>query len=525
MRTVEADICIIGSGITAILTAERLAELTDAKMVMVEAGSWSTPFRERQSARRRFIAYGENPWHDDHLEDQGGEGLFYRSMGVGGCAMHWEGACPRFSPEDFRQQSMYGVGTDWPISYDELEPYYQAFEERIWVAGERGPQEYDPRSGDYPMPALPLSPNLERLKAWGESADIPFWTQPWAKSTTESSGRPLCRRCDTCVICPTGAKYTPDVTLRRLMDEGRVELHTETLVRRLQLEARSDRVAAAVGVDRKAPDEPSEFRATTFVLGAGYAWSPHLLLLSANGRFPDGLANRSGMVGRYMTGHPYMAVQVELPFEIQPGLFQTNSLLSRKYASPGPLDRYVRHDLRIWESTFGRRPRLRGEEGSVQFGDAVMEDWKARTSGRSTARVRGYYDVVPDIDSRLTLDTSKRNRWGDPLPRIQLKDAPESLDLREYTHETMGAVFERMARAGDGRILDTTVSYKMEHPGGGCRMGDDPSKSVTDSYGRTHDHENLYVIGAPTLVSGGCANGTPTFSALSLRSAEAIAAD
>ncbi|MDH3732035.1 MAG: GMC family oxidoreductase [Gemmatimonadota bacterium] len=521
IRAIEADVCIIGSGITGILTAARLSELADVDIVMVEAGGRTTPVRERLRRRRRFIDYGENPWVDDHIEDQTGEGLMYRSMVVGGCAMHWDSACPRFSPEDFRQRSLYGIGTDWPISYDDLEPYYHDFEHRIGVAGEPGPPEYDPRSAGYPMPPLPLSYNLERLKEWGADAGIPFWTMPWAKATTGAYGRNICRRCDTCHICPTGAKYTPDETLDGLIDTGRVRLFTETLVRRLELEDSSGRIAVASAVDRNAPASPVEFRASTFVLAAGHAWSPHLLLLSANSRFPDGLANRSDMVGRYMTGHPYMSGQVDLPLELYPGMFQTNSLVSRMHARPGPLDRYIRHDLRIWDSTVGREAHLRGSDGGLQFGDAVMDEWRSRT-GRSTARLRGYYDVIPDRDSRLRLDTTT-NRYGDPLPRIDFRDAQESLDLRAHTHETMHALFEHMARAGDGELLSSRLSYTMEHPGGGCRMGDDPATSVTDSYGRTHDHENLFVVGAPTMSSGGCANGTPTFAALSLRSAEEIA--
>ncbi len=522
-RRIDSDICIIGSGITAILTAQRLTELVDSHIVMIEAGGRTTPFRERNQQRRRMLDYDENPWRDDHIEDQTGEGLMYRSMVVGGCAMHWDGATPRFSPEDFRQQSMYGVGTDWPISYDDLEPYYADFERRVGVAGEPGPPEYDPRSGPYPMPPLPLSYNLELLKKWGENAGYPFWTQPWAKATTEEHGRAVCRRCDTCHVCPTGAKYTPDVTLDALIEAGRVTLYDETLVRRLELADGSDRIARAIAVDRNDPSEPLEFRATTFILAAGHAWSPHLLLLSANSRYPAGLANTTGMVGKYMTGHPYMAGVIDLPLKLYPGMFETNSLLSRMHARPGPLDRYVRHDLRIWDVATSRGARLRDDAGRIQFGDDVMKDWRS-PARQGTARVRGYYDVVPDKESRLTLDATRSNRWGDPLPKVEFLDAPESQALRQHTHDTMSGIFEHMARVGDGRVLSTNVSYTMEHPGGGCRMGDDPNTSVTDSFGRTHDHDNLFVIGAPTLVSGGCANGTPTFSALSLRSAEEIAA-
>ncbi|MAR44838.1 MAG: hypothetical protein CME03_01630 [Gemmatimonadaceae bacterium] len=518
---VDTDICIIGSGITAILAAERMTEITDADIVIVEAGVRTTPVRERIGKRRRFIDYGENPWTNDHIHDQTGDGLFYRSMNVGGCAMHWDGACPRFSPEDFRQRSIYGVGTDWQLDYEELEPYYFDFEKRVGVAGEAGPPEYDPRSTPYPMPPLPLSYNLKILKRWGEDAGIPFWTQPWAKATTTEHGRAVCRRCDTCHVCPTGAKYTPDLTLDRLINEERVRLVTGTLIRRLKLRSDSDRVSFALGSSYDAPDEAIEFHAKTFVLAAGYAWSPHLLLLSANSRFPDGLANRTGTVGRYMTGHPYVSAQIDLPFESYPGMFSTNSLLSKMFARPGPSEHYLRHDLRIWTSTADRQPRARNDDGSRLFGDQVMEDWRSRTQ-RSSARVRAYYDVIPDRNSRLSLDVHRKNRWGDPMPKIQFQDAPESLNLRGYTHDTLFRLFERMAEAGHGSVMSTQVSTKMEHPGGGCRMGDDPATSVVDSYGRTHDHDNLFVIGAPTMVSGGCANGTPTFSALSLRSAEVI---
>lgn len=520
--TIESDICIIGSGITGILTAERLSELVDGNIVMVEAGGRTTPFTDRPERRRRFIAYGENPWKNDHLDDQGGHGLMYRSMVVGGCAMHWDGACPRFSPEDFRQQSMYGVGTDWPIGYDDLDRFYQDFEERIGVAGEQGPPEYDPRSKPYPMPPLPLSYNLELLREWGSDAGIPFWTQPWAKATQPYDGRAACQRCDTCHVCPTGAKYTPDVTLDRLIDSGRLRLVSGTLVRKLEVDAASTRITRAVASDRNAPDEAVEFRATAFILAGGHAWSPHLLLLSSSTRFPNGLANSSGLVGKYMTGHPYMSAQIELPLELYPGIFSTNSLLSRMHARPGSLDRYVRHDLRIWNTTVERQPRVRTDAGALQFGDDVMDDWRERTK-RATARVRGYIDIVPDRESTLSLDSGAHNKWGDPLPRIEFRDAPESVALRDHTHETMGTLFEHMARAGNGRVLSTYRSTTMEHPGGGARMGNDPGTSVTDSYGRTHDHDNLFVIGAPTLVSGGCANGTPTFCALSLRSAEEIA--
>ena len=232
-RVVEADVCIIGAGISSAMVAERVAEDTDARIVVVEAGNSMFNFEERFERRERFLEYGENPWPDDHIQSQFARGIQSRSMCLGGLALHWGGVVPRFTPEDFRQRSQYGVGTDWPIDYDDLEPYYAEAEERLGVAGEQGPGDLDLRAGGYPMPPMPLTYNLELLKDWAEKSGIPFWANPVAKNTVPYKGRNVCQRCDTCNICPTGAKYSPDFTFRRLLDEGRIELLTRTLVRRL----------------------------------------------------------------------------------------------------------------------------------------------------------------------------------------------------------------------------------------------------------------------------------------------------
>src|SRR5678816_1225928 len=135
-RAVETDVCIVGSGISAAMVAERLARTTTAKILVIEAGDDTVPLAQRAAARERFVRYNENPWGRDHLEGYEVEGpLQSRSMQVGGLAMHWGAVTPRFSPEDFKQHSLYGVGTDWPISYEDLDPFYQEAEELMGVAG------------------------------------------------------------------------------------------------------------------------------------------------------------------------------------------------------------------------------------------------------------------------------------------------------------------------------------------------------------------------------------------------------
>jgi quinoprotein glucose dehydrogenase len=333
-------------------------------------------------------------------------------------------------------------------------------------------------------------------------------------------------RCDTCNICPTGAKYTPEFTFQKLLVEKKIDLVDRMLVRKLALAQGSDRIDHAVALDRDKPDEPVEIRGKTFVLASGYCWSSHLLLLSASDRFPEGLANRSGLVGKYVTGHRPVHAFLEVPLRLYPGMFEGDSLLSKHFqrAKPGQEGRYVRHDLRIWESAYGRNPRLQDDQGAMLLGDAILDDWRKR-SQTGAARMRAYYDVIPARESAITLDPGRKNPWGDPLPRIDFVDSDWSKELREHTESEIRSVYEKIAAAGDGKILSIEVDDKTyDHPGGGCRMGADPSTSVVDPFGRAHDHENLWVVGAPTIVSAGCNNGTLTFAALTLRTASAMRA-
>ena len=514
---VECDVCIVGSGISAAMVADKLAREREARVVVIEAGDEVPSLGRRGALRQRFLDYDENPWPRDHLEGYDVEGpLQSRSMCVGGLAMHWGGVTPRFSPEDFKLRSLYGVGTDWPISYDDLEPHYLEAERVLGVAGEQGPPQMDPRSAPFPMPMLPLTYNLELLKAWVAKAGIAMWSQPSAKNSVVYGGRAQCCRNDTCTpICPIGAKYSPDFTWDALRRAKRVELMTRTLVRRLEKDG-SGRVTRVVAVRRDAPNDEVEVRARTFVVAGGYVWSAHLLLLS-------GLANSSGLVGKYLCGHRNVQAYVRLPMKLYPGINGQHSLVSKQFMRVKRRDdgRYLRHDLRVWESSVGQAPRLRNSAGKLLLGDEILDDWRSRTQ-QGVARLRAYYDVIPDRSSELTLDSSRKSPWGDPLPKLAFRDAPESAAVKDWSEETIRGLFAELARAGGGEVIRAQSDAFQDHPAGGCRMGDDAGSSVTDSWGRTHDHENLFVVGAPTCVSGSCANATLTFCALSLRSAAEI---
>lgn len=521
----ESDVCIIGGGISSAMMARKLSELRPGiAITIVEAGAKLFDAENRMEYRRRSLEYGENAWPGDFIEDQAAKGMITRTMAVGGSAMHWGGTCNRFSEEDLRLKSMYGLYMDWPVEWQDLEKFYCEAERRLGVSGEPSPLPKDRRSEPYPMEAMVLSHNLKELKAWGEKSGIPFWSTPQAKNTVPYDGRAQCIRCNTCAICPTGARYSPDYTFKQLLKNKRIVLHDRTLIRKLVLQDGKSTVAAATGVNRAKPEETVEYRAPLFILASGYTWSPHLLLLSRNTQFPNGLGNSSGLVGRYMCGHEFISAFIEVDRRIYPGMNETHALISRQYFRCKPGQPYVRHDLRIWESAAGHEPRLRSKDGKILLGDDLLADWRARAQ-RGTARVRGYYDVHPDRDSSLTLDDTSRNRWGDPMPKIEHRHDAVTLARQVATRQHFSTIFARLAANDNGKVLGTSDGGYLDHPAGGCRMGTDPTQSVCDSFGRMYDHENLFVVGAPTLPSAGCTNGTLTFVALTLRSAERIASE
>jgi glucose dehydrogenase len=522
--THECDVLIIGGGITSAMLAQKLAELRpNLHVTVVEAGRSIFDAQNRGKYRERALEYGEHPWHDDYIEDQQATGIISMTMAVGGLALHWGGACNRFSEEDLRLKSMYGLAVDWPIDWPELERYYIEAERRLNVAGEPSPHPEDRRSQPYPQPPIPLSYNLQILKAWAEKSGLQFVGLPMARNLTPHDGRGGCCVYDTCgEVCPTGARYSPDFTFRQLIQPKKIVLHDRTLVRRLVLDDKRSTIVAAQGFHQDRPTDPIEYRAKTFAIASGYCWSSHLLLLSATARFPNGLANSSGLVGGYMNGHRFINATANIDDQTFPGQNMTHSLISREYFRCRADRPFVRHDTRVWESSSGRDPRLRTPDGKLLLGDELMADWRSRTKG-SSVRLRAYVDVHPSADSRLTLDQSKKNRYGDPMPKIEHHFDEATVARQAATKDHVLGVFTTMAKASNGRIVNTGEGDYLDHPGGGCRMGADPATSVCDSYGRTHDHDNLFVVGAPTTPTGGCTNGTLTFVALTLRSADEIA--
>ena len=177
-----------------------------------------------------------------------------------------------------------------------------------------------------------------------------------------------------------------------------------------------------------------------------------------------------------MAGHKFISAQATIDEETFPGQNMTHSLISREYFRCATNKPFVRHDTRVWESSAGKEPRLRSADGRLLLGDELLDDWRSRALKGSSVRLRAYYDSHPSADSRLTLDPASKNRYGDPMPKIdhQLDAAATAREGATLAHCT--GVFERMVKASNGRLTGKpTVSNYWDHPAGGCRMGTDPA--------------------------------------------------
>lgn len=533
MKTWKGDVCIIGAGATGVAVASKLANMRsrNLRIAVVDAGS-VYPFEDRFRTRERMFKYGEDPWAGSQPQDLAIQGdWWFNTMAVGGMATQWNGRAMRFTAEDFRSKSMLGLGADWPLSYADLEPFYCEAERLIGVAGTPSPHD-DFRSERFPMPPFPLQYNLQKIHAVALAAGIETQISPYARNTEPYDGRSICMRCDTCSICPTGAKYTPDMTLLPLVENGKIDLAPHTVAYRFELDKRTSRVLRCLTWDRKEKDK-RVFEADIFVVAAGYAWSPFLLLASTTTKFQRGIGNSSGLVGRYIAGHVSYEAIFELPYRLYPGIHANIALCSKQFMRVRPGKPPVRFDLSLTcqGDNPDEKPRLFDESGRVLFGDKMLADWRHRTrNGRF--KLRSYVEVTPSIDSRVELDNTRHMEFGAPLPKIQSRVHADAVALRPQMLEALSAVVKDLETAG-ARLLaapkfDFVVGgarLNLAHPSGGCRMALAPSDGVCESTGRTFDHENLYVVGAPTCVSGGCTNATLTFIALALRSAEQIGRD
>ena len=532
----EVDFVIVGSGASGGVLA---AELSRAgfDVVVLEQGPWRTArdFDHDEVGHWILGSLTGSPEDDPQTfrADPSAEAevasapppLIY-ARGVGGSSVHFTANYWRLRPVDFRERSLWGPisGTgfaDWPLTYDELEPYYTRAEWEVGVSGVAAPG--DPRrSRPYPMPPLPVKSSgvlFERgARAMGWNAQ----PAPMAILSEPYDGRAPCMHCGYCMGygCEVDAKSS---TLASMIPKAvateRCEIRPDSTVIRVETSA-AGRATGVVYLDADGVEHRQRGKAV--VLAANGAETPRLLFMSESSAFPHGLANGSGLVGKYLMfngqtashgvfEHPlneYRSVQVTRImmdfYDADPG---------RGFYGGGGMDGRMFNGP-LFFALGGLPPDM------PRWGEAyrrALPDYFVRTM-----EVAGHTTSLAVETNSVSLDPVARDRWGRPAIRTTYHDHPDDLAMMQFFVERGEEILQA---AGARKVWSSPVGPQTlgAHLLGTCRMGDDPETSVVDRFHRSHEVPNLFICDGSSLVTSGRGQPTLTIQALAFRAAEHMA--
>ena len=443
---------------------------------------------------------------------------------VGGSGVRWEALTPRMPESDFRTRTRYGIGRDWPLSYEDLEPWYGHAERMLGVAGTDADNPFaPPRSTPYPLPPFELSWDDRRLAERLADAGLHLHTTPQARTRRPYDGRTVCVNVGTCAVCPIGARYSPQHHLERARATGLCRLHSGAVVRRVLVDAEGRTRGILVhdlaqGVEREHP-------ARTVVVAAGAVETPRLLLLSADERWPDGLANRSGRVGQGLTFHHLWLGRLHFRRPLWPGRAGPWTGQSMQFADPEGRGGHggVRIELssRLAHATF-EPIQAWPPPGPMLEAATTAEDVRRALRPRLHWRpVVFHAETVPGPEKYVVL-SDRRDRFGDPVAHVHYRQG--EFDRATYRHaRRLLERFRDASGADDAEIADEDEYYSGFHHMGTCAMSHDEATGVVDGHGSAHGLKGLYVLGGSTFPGPGTVNPTLTMVALALRTAERIA--
>jgi choline dehydrogenase-like flavoprotein len=559
------DVVIIGSGVAGALCAWKLSQLGNYRILILEAGDNGVTRAQRVIFQNNMDAQGNRgdmyaPYNNLEsrifapapenaqleLEDQRDKGkeryydytadskhafkAGYNRM-VGGSTWSWRGNCPRFLPSDFKLNSLFGKGRDWPLDYNELEPWYCDAEWELGISGNH--KELDGlfgayRSRSFPMPGIPLAYSDEQIKKRIDGANVlgttvRVVTTPQARNSASFDGRPACEGESNCIpMCPIQAKYDATTHLRRLLQKPEFELRTAAVV--THIEQRAGRVTEVRYMDWRAKKEHT-VRGTVVVLAAHAIETPKILLMS-------NLANGSGQVGRNVMDHVQFELIASFPEPVYP---------FRGPQSVTSIEDFRDGDFRKERSAF--RMTI-GNDGWGRTGSPASVISRLLDADKfGSALPAGIEDQIPRM-VRLSFSTEM---LADPNNQVDLSPKKDALGIpRPRFKFDIGAYVEAGLRRGmevstelfkimDAKIpppplpkpLDNPTTKRMNwntaaHIMGTCVMGDDPTNSVVNRWGRTHEIPNLWIVGSSVFPTSATSNPTVTLAALALRTAAAI---
>jgi choline dehydrogenase-like flavoprotein len=504
MKTIEADIAIVGSGICGLLSA--WAPLLAGKRVaMLERGALKTHAEQLEDGEWAADVPGAEP----NNETAPGTPPYPWSYvyGVGGSSLHWAGATPRFAATDFKMRSSYGVMIDWPLSLDELLPYYRRAEQALGVAGAPGGGRTGAGGPTLPggrvLPPHPLSP-MDRTVVPHLG---PFRPLPQARPSRPLQGRPACCGSATCELCPVDARFSALNGLRAVLDHPRLELRTQTVAAHLR-----PGPGGAIEAIEAIGEEGEDVRvlANRFVLAAGGFENPAILLRS-------GLQRPA--VGRYLFDHGHTTLNVTLRRDVRPGHGDSLSTgLSEAFREGGFRSHRSAGILSPFNPGAPLGPLVAAGIEARHEGDRVRGEALARW--RRTLPLDLLTEDVPQADRRVTLAPG-RDSFGLPLNLVAYPP-PTRYELAGI-ERIVEQVRRRLAPLG-AREVEVAAGPRGGHLLGTCRMGSGED-AVVDAEMRHLEIENLFVAGGSAFPTYSPVHPTLTIAALSLRLGEQLAGE
>jgi choline dehydrogenase-like flavoprotein len=520
----DADVCVVGAGPAGALVSYTLAS-RGYRVVILEAGE-----RFDRSGDERRMEESLRPGHSpNEVWDMGGRRDAYTSSGersyplnaarvkgVGGSTLHWQGMVARLHEKDFEMETRHGIGRDWPISYDDLRPYYARAEKEMGIAGSDDNPYAPPREEPFPLSAFEPSYSDTLFAEACEEVGLKMHSVPNARNSEPYDGRGACVGYGTCQpVCPSGAKYTADVHVEKAEEEG-ARVIDRAQVERLETDAVGDTVNAAVYTT---PRDTYRQEADAFVVACGGVETPRLLLLSSSPEHPDGLANSSGAVGRYFTEHLFAGAGGKVNEQTRQnhvGFVTSESHALYDGDEPTPLGTKLE-----FFNYAGPSPSIEAMEAD-DWGDSLLEELR-ESYGRHVA-MGGLVEQIPDAQNRITLDKSETDNLGNPVPEVQWSVGRRTSEAiraaNDVQHDVLGAMDAEVGwTAGPD---ETGPAY---HHMCTTRMGHHADESVVDPRTKAHDLDNTYIASSSVFVTGGAMNPTLTIGALALKTADHVDED
>ncbi len=501
----HVDLIVVGAGAAGCVVAATAAKA--GKMVtLLEAG----PPRQLQDLTSSQIWARRLKWGGAPVLESGnlpiGHG-FNSGFGTGGSALHQFGVWPRLHENDFKVYSNHARGLDWPISYQDLRPYYDRIQATVGISGDSRAEKWRPPADDYPLPPMPVFEQGKTIARGFANEGLATAPIPVAINSTSYNNRPGCLFDGWCDAgCPTGALANPLVTYLPVALSNGCQLVNHATVKRILHNKAGDRVVGVEYVDQQG--SVRRLMADQVVLSAFAVQNAKLLLQSSSDKHPAGLSNHNDLVGRYLMTHPATSVYGLFPNQTMPHLGPTGGQLICQdgyadKAKPGVFGSYqwlIANALKPNDllGIANTRPDIIGESLQPFMQKAAKHMGNMVCIGEDIAQA----------ENRVTL-SSRLDANGIPLASTLHNIGAETITMNE------NAVAQglRVFRAAGAQEVWQGARFGM-HIMGGTVMGSDPATSVADSYGRCHELENLYLAGPGLFPSSGAVNPTFTLQAL-----------